>query len=92
MAESIAYTMCGQLGLDTAANSIPYLAVWSERTDPDAWQEIAALRGHQDARPLGPWVRASLVSAGERTKKLLHQRLDAMARSVNSIPTEGPTK
>ncbi len=43
VAESIAYAMCGQLGLDTGANSIPYLAVWSERTDPDAWQEIAAL-------------------------------------------------
>lgn len=59
---------------------------------PLLWQEIAALRSHPDARPLGPWVRASLVSARERTKKLLHRRLDAMARSVSTIPTEGSKK
>jgi hypothetical protein len=56
---------------------------------PLLWQEIASLRGHQGAKPLGPWVRAALVSARERTEELLHRRLDAMARSVSSIPTEG---
>jgi hypothetical protein len=56
---------------------------------PLLWQEIASLRGHQDATPLGPWLRASLVEARDRTTKLLHRRLDVMARSVSSIPTEG---
>jgi hypothetical protein len=43
VAESVAYTVCGFLGLDTAGNSIPYLAVWSEHTDADAFERIAAL-------------------------------------------------
>jgi hypothetical protein len=34
---------CGFLGLDTAGNSIPYLTVWSEHTQPDAFERIAAL-------------------------------------------------
>jgi antirestriction protein ArdC len=43
VAESVAFTVCGFLGLDTSANSIAYLAVWSEHTPDDAFQRIAAL-------------------------------------------------
>jgi hypothetical protein len=43
VAESVAYTVCGFIGLDTGANSIPYLAVWSEHTPQDAFERIAAL-------------------------------------------------
>jgi len=43
VAESVAYTVCGFLGLDTAANSVPYLAVWSEHTPEDAFERIAGL-------------------------------------------------
>jgi antirestriction protein ArdC len=31
--ESIAWSVCGIVGLDTGANSIPYLAAWSESAD-----------------------------------------------------------
>ena len=31
--ESVASSVCGVVGLDTSANSIPYLAAWSESTD-----------------------------------------------------------
>jgi antirestriction protein ArdC len=31
--ESIAYTVCGSIGLDTSNYSIPYLAAWSEQAD-----------------------------------------------------------
>ena len=43
VAESVAFTVCGFLGLDTAGNSVPYLAVWSEHTPEDAFERIAAL-------------------------------------------------
>jgi hypothetical protein len=35
--------MCGQLGLDTSVNSIPYLASWSETAARDAFERIAGL-------------------------------------------------
>src|SRR4051794_25272448 len=43
VAESVALTVCGFLGLDTTGNSVPYLAVWSEHTPPDAFERIAGL-------------------------------------------------
>jgi antirestriction protein ArdC len=43
VAESVAFTVCGFLGLDTAGNSIPYMAVWSEHVHADAFERIAAL-------------------------------------------------
>lgn len=33
MVESIAYTVCGSIGLDTSNYSIPYLAAWSEQAE-----------------------------------------------------------
>ena len=43
VAESVALCVCGFLGLDTASNSIPYLAFWSEDTEPNAFERIAGL-------------------------------------------------
>lgn len=43
VAESVAFTVCGFLGLDTVGNSVPYLAVWSEHTADDAFERIAGL-------------------------------------------------
>ena len=43
VAESVACTVCGFLGVDTAGNSVPYLAVWSEHTPDDAFERIAGL-------------------------------------------------
>jgi hypothetical protein len=35
--------VCGFLGLDTSANSIPYLAAWREDTPADAFERVAGL-------------------------------------------------
>jgi antirestriction protein ArdC len=43
VAESVAFTVCGFLGLDTSGNSIGYLAVWSEHVADDAFEQIAGL-------------------------------------------------
>jgi antirestriction protein ArdC len=43
VAESVALTVCGFLGLDTTGNSIPYMAVWSEGLPDDAFEQIAGL-------------------------------------------------
>jgi hypothetical protein len=39
--ESIAYTVCGSLGLDTAQFSIPYLASWSARAGLETIERAA---------------------------------------------------
>ncbi len=43
MVESVAYTVCGSLGLDTAGYSIPYLATWSEEGESETLERTAAL-------------------------------------------------
>jgi hypothetical protein len=58
-------------------------------TSPSLWAELAALRGDAQARPLGPWVRDSLVRAQLSTRQMLDQRLDAMARCVSHSSIEG---
>jgi Peptidase family M28 len=54
---------------------------------PHLWAELASLRGQPPARPLGAWVRTSLVRARIRTQKDLDRRLDAMARSLRVTRT-----
>ncbi|MGA9875248.1 MAG: ArdC family protein [Solirubrobacteraceae bacterium] len=41
--ESVAYTVCGALGLDSSGYSIPYLASWTERADIAILEQTAAL-------------------------------------------------
>jgi antirestriction protein ArdC len=41
--ESVAYTVCGALGLDSAGYSIPYLASWAGEGDIDTLERTAAL-------------------------------------------------
>ncbi len=41
--ESVAFTVCGSLGLDTSGYSIPYLASWSEGGDLATIERAAAL-------------------------------------------------
>jgi hypothetical protein len=43
VAESVAMSVCGTLGFDTSANSIPYLTSWSERIGIDALEDYAKL-------------------------------------------------
>ncbi len=47
--ESVAFTVCGSLGIDTSSYSIPYLASWSEGADV-AMIECAAARIDRIAR------------------------------------------
>jgi hypothetical protein len=41
--ESVAFTVCGSLGLDTAGYSIPYLASWAEAAEPGMLERAAAM-------------------------------------------------
>ena len=41
--ESVAYTVCGALGLDSAGYSIPYLASWAPKGDIGTLERTAAL-------------------------------------------------
>ncbi len=41
--ESIAFTVCGSLGLDTSGYSIPYLASWAERASMDTIERAAGM-------------------------------------------------
>jgi hypothetical protein len=55
MVESIAYTVCGRLGLDTSDYSIPYLAAWSEQADMETI-ELAAKTIDRIAKRIEDWV------------------------------------
>jgi antirestriction protein ArdC len=41
--ESVAWSVCGVVGLDTSPNSIPYLAAWSQNTDLAILEQTAQL-------------------------------------------------
>ena len=41
--ESVAFTVCGSLGFDTAGYSIPYLAAWAERAELETIDRAAQL-------------------------------------------------
>lgn len=43
VAESVAFTVCGTLGLDTAGYSIPYLTSWSQTTSLEIIEQTASL-------------------------------------------------
>ena len=42
MVESVAYCVCASLGLDTAGDSVPYLAGWGGEEASDAIEAYAA--------------------------------------------------
>jgi hypothetical protein len=41
--ESVAFTVCGSLGLDSSGYSIPYFASWAEREDIATIEQTAGL-------------------------------------------------
>ena len=45
IAESVAFCACQTVGLDTSANSIPYLTSWAEQASLDVLEQTAALTG-----------------------------------------------
>ena len=52
---------------------------------PHLWRELAALTGEPGTERVGPWVRTALTDARDRAEQQLTQRLDAMARSVDTV-------
>jgi antirestriction protein ArdC len=45
IAESVAFCCCQTVGLDTSANSIPYLTSWAEQASLEVLEQTAALTG-----------------------------------------------
>jgi hypothetical protein len=45
IAESVAFCCCQTIGLDTSANSIPYLTSWAEQASLEVLEQTAALTG-----------------------------------------------
>ncbi|MGB0093304.1 MAG: hypothetical protein WBP81_12350 [Solirubrobacteraceae bacterium] len=43
--ESVAWSCCQTVGLDTSANSIPYLASWAEQASLEVLEQTAAITG-----------------------------------------------
>ena len=62
--ESVAYTVCGSLGLDTAGYSIPYLASWSEVATLETIESVAHLIDRL-ARRIEDTVDRGLAQGGE---------------------------
>jgi antirestriction protein ArdC len=44
--ESVAWSCCQTVGLDTSTNSIPYLASWAEQASLEVLEQTAAITGH----------------------------------------------
>jgi antirestriction protein ArdC len=63
--ESVAYTVCGSLGLDTAGYSIPYLASWASEGDIDTLEQTAALIDRLARR-----IEAAALNSGGAGAKL----------------------
>ena len=62
VAESVALCVCRFLGWTRARHSMPYLTVWFEPADPDAFERIAALVDRLARRlddGIGPAPRAN---------------------------------
>jgi len=60
IAESVAWSCCQTVGLDSSANSIPYLTSWAENADLDVLEETAALTSR-----LADRIEAALIPAVE---------------------------
>ncbi len=60
IAESVAWSCCQTAGLDSSANSIPYLASWAESADLDVLEQTAALTSR-----LADRIEAALIPAAE---------------------------
>lgn len=60
--ESVAYTVCGSLGLDTSGYSIPYLASWSQNTELATIERAAGLIDRLARR-----IEDAVDTAGQKT-------------------------
>ena len=56
--ESVAWSCCQTVGLDTSANSIPYLASWAEQASLEVLEQTAAITSHL-ARRIEDALRAA---------------------------------
>ena len=60
IAESVAWCCCQNAGLDSSANSIPYLTSWAERADLGVLEQTAALTSR-----LADRIEATLLSTAQ---------------------------
>ena len=60
IAESVAWCCAQTAGLDSSANSIPYLTSWAESADLDVLEQTAALTSR-----LADRIEAALIPAAE---------------------------
>jgi antirestriction protein ArdC len=80
VAESVAFTVCSSLGLDTSAESVPYLAGWDERSEGDPIESYAALIDRL-ARRIEDAVLPEQAEAGPRAENAGRSADRALARS-----------
>ena len=62
IAESVAWCSCQTVGLDSSADSIPYLTSWAEHADVDVLEQTAALTSR-----LADRIEATLLSTAQPT-------------------------
>lgn len=60
IAESVAWCSCQTVGLDSSANSIPYLTSWAEQADVEVLEQTAALTSR-----LADRIEAALLSTAQ---------------------------
>ena len=69
--ESIAWSCCQTVGLDTSTNSIPYLASWAEQASLEVLEQTAAITGRLAQRIEDALLAAA--GADEADPELAHQ-------------------
>jgi len=72
VAESVAWCCCDTAGLNTTANSIPYLARWAQAASLDVLEQTAALTGRLAAR-----IEAALLPKPADAQPAAEQILNA---------------
>ncbi len=71
IAETVAYSVCSTVGLDTAGSSIPYLATWGEGVEDEPIERYAALIDRLARRLKDVALAAANAHSGARQCQLL---------------------
>jgi len=72
VAESVAWCCCNTVGLDTSANSIPYLASWAEKASLEVLEQTAQITSRLAAR-----IEGALLADPARPQPTSQQLVDA---------------
>jgi hypothetical protein len=87
LSEETYNVLCDRLTPEAVARS--WGAACHLTQSPRLWAELASLRGERSARPIGPWVRSSLVLARTETHQAVTDRLTAMAAAIAKPSEKG---